>query len=42
MRKVSYRHLSLLINARQERALVVDAEVEDTVLVGEGEGCAEN
>lgn len=33
VRKVSDRHFSLLINVGEERALIVHAEVEDTVLV---------
>lgn len=32
----------LLLNVGEEGALVVDLEVEDAVLVGEGEGCVED
>ena len=42
MRKVSYSHLSLLLNVRQEGTLVVDFEGEDPVLVWQFEGCAED
>ena len=38
MREMSHRNLSLLIDIGQEGAFVVDAEIEDTVLIGEGEG----
>jgi len=40
--KVPYSDLSLDVNVREERALVVDAEGEDAVLVGELEGGAED
>ena len=42
VRKVSYRHLSLLLDVRQEGTLVVDFEGEDPVLVWQFEGCAED
>jgi hypothetical protein len=37
VRKVSDRNLTLLVDAGQEGALVVDLESEDAVLVGRGE-----
>lgn len=37
MRKVADRDLALLVERRQKGALVVDAEVEDAVLVGQAE-----
>ena len=41
MRKVADRDRILLIHVCHERALVVDAEVEDAVLVGDAEGGCE-
>ena len=40
VRKVAHCDGVLLLNVREEGALVVDLEVEDTVLVWEDEGCA--
>lgn len=37
MGKVAHRHLTLLVEGGEEGALVVDAEVEDAVLVGQAE-----
>ena len=42
MRKVAHRDLALLVDVGEERAAVVDAEVEDAVLVGRAEGDAED
>lgn len=39
---VSDADSGLLLNVGEEGALVVDLEVEDAVLVGEGEGCVED
>lgn len=40
MRKVADADRVLLLNVGEERTLVVDLEVEDAMLVGEGEGDA--
>lgn len=40
--KVADSDSALLVDVAQERTLVVDDEVEDTMLVGHGEGSAEN
>jgi hypothetical protein len=42
MGKVAHSHLPLLVEVGEEGAAVVDAEVEDAVLVGCPEGYAEN
>jgi len=41
VRKVAYRDRVLLVHVRHEGPLVVDAEVEDAVLVRDAEGCRE-
>ena len=42
MSKVPDRDLPLYIHVCQKGSLVVDAEIEDPVLVGEFEGCGED
>jgi hypothetical protein len=42
VRKVADSDLPLFINVGEEGAAVVDAEVEDTVLIGRLEGNSEN
>lgn len=42
MGKVPDRDLALLVDVRQERAFVVDTEIEDAVLVGKLEAGAKD
>jgi len=42
VREVSHGDFPLLIHCGEERTFVVDAKVEDTVLVRQGKRCAED